>query len=370
MSASDTADEAPAGGAFDRTFAFARERSTRVVAGDGARACLPEHVSALEPDGVVLVHDRRVDGFAREVADSLGVRTRLPIEGGELCKQLVSVGRLSQALLDAGATRGTVLVGMGGGTVTDLVGLLGAVHLRGLRTVLCPTTTLGMCDAALGGKNGVDHGGLKNVIGTIRQPELVVADTDWLTTLDDLFYGEGLAEVVKMAAVLDADGFAWLERCADALAARDGAALATCVALACRLKMDVVVDDPDERDRRRWLNFGHTLGHALESVAGLGTGALRHGRAVALGMVAECRAARDVTPPEVTERLRVLLARLGLETTVPPALADAEQLWARARRDKKAAHGRLPHIVPDAIGRGVVRMLERSDLERALGTHE
>jgi len=352
---------------FDSTFAFARSASSRVVAGRGARRALAGLVDDLEPDGVALVFDRAVAPFANEIADELGARIRLPVVGGEACKQLVSVGTLAQALIDARATRGTVLVGMGGGTVTDLVGFLGAVHLRGLRTVLCPTTTLAMCDAALGGKNGVDHGGLKNTLGTIRQPAGVVADTEWLATLEPRFFEEGLAEVAKMAAVLDADAFERVEFLADAVAARDPAALDALVQVAIELKMGVVVGDETESDRRRWLNFGHTIGHALESLAGLGSraGALRHGRAVAIGMVAECRAAQGTTPPDALERLIALLVRLGLDPTVPGALRDPERVWTFAEQDKKAARGAVPMIVPDRIGSGVARELTREGLERA-----
>lgn len=355
---------------LDVTFEFVRRTTSRVVAGRGARRALAPLVEALRPDGVAVVFDRAVTGFAQELADELGARIRLPLVGGEACKQLVTVGTLAQALIDARATRGTVLVAVGGGTVTDLVGFLGAVHLRGLRTVLCPTTTLAMCDAALGGKNGVDHGGLKNTVGTIRQPDGVVADTDWLATLDQRFYEEGLAEVAKKAAVLDADAFERLEAIASAAAARDPEAVDALVHLAIELKMGVVVGDETESDRRRWLNFGHTIGHALESLAGLGSsaGSLRHGRAVALGMLAECRAAHDVTPAAVTQRLSDLLLRLGLDLDLPDALLDVDRLWSFAEQDKKASRGTLPMIVPDRIGNGVVRELRRDDLERALGT--
>lgn len=357
----ETGPSAPA--AFDANFAFARTLTSRVVVGRGVEPRVAELVGALDPDGVVVVHDRNVTPLGERIATAVGARLRLPVVGGEDLKRLQMVGHLSQALTDGGATRRTVLVGVGGGTVTDLMGLVASLHLRGLPLVLCPTTTLAMGDAALGGKNGVDHGGLKNVIGTFRQPDAVLADVDWLSTLLDVHYGEGLAEYVKQAAVLDAHGFERLEELANGLRTRDPEAVTEAVTLAVRTKMDVVVADETEGDRRRWLNFGHTIGHALESAAGM---SLRHGRAVAMGMLAECRAADDRVPSDVTERIAALLERLGLATQIPTHLRDVNRLWELARQDKKASSSSVPMIVPESIGRGVLVDLTRERLERAL----
>jgi 3-dehydroquinate synthase len=348
---------------LDATFAFTRTATSRVVVGRGVEPRIADLVGALAPDGVVVIHDRNVTPLGERIAAAVGARLRLPVVGGEDLKRLQMVGHLSQALSDGGATRRTVLVGVGGGTVTDLVGLVASLHLRGLPLVLCPTTTLAMGDAALGGKNGVDHAGLKNVIGTFRQPDAVLADVDWLATLLDVHYGEGLAEYVKQAAVLDAVGFARLEELADELRARDPLAVTEAVTHAVRTKMDVVVADEVEGDRRRWLNFGHTIGHALESAAGM---SLRHGRAVALGMLAECRAASDRVPHDVAERIAALLGRLGLATAIPSHLRDGDRLWSLAQQDKKATSSSVPMVVPERIGTGIVVDLTRARLERAL----
>ena len=218
-----------------------------------------------------------------------------------------------------------------------------------------------MCDASLGGKNGVDHGGLKNRLGTIRQPDAVVMDIDWLQTLPDELFLEGLVEVVKKAAVLDADRFDELERLAPALRAREEAATARAVQMAVEMKMAVVLADEREGDRRRTLNAGHTIGHALESLAG---GALRHGAAVAMGLVAECRAAG--VAPGVTARVEGLLRALGADTIVPVELRDAAQVWSLARRDKKATRGSVPMCVPSALGVAEMATLTHEALERAL----
>lgn len=348
---------------MDRRFDFVRASRSRIVVGNGIEAQLAPAVAALRPDGVVLVHDANLGALGARLAAQLDARATLPIAGGESCKRLGIAGELASALGRSGATRGTVLVALGGGTLTDLVGFTGAIYMRGLPTVFCPTTTLALCDAALGGKNGVDHDGQKNQLGTIQQPDLVFADLAWLHSLPSEQFREGLVEVVKKAAVLDAACFAQLEALAPALAAREGEATRQAVEMAITLKMGVVLADEREAGLRATLNFGHTIGHALESLSGE---TIRHGSAVAMGLVAECRAAGAIVPPEVTGRIAALLARLGVGTTIPRPFADPAALWTFAQKDKKARAGRVPMVVPSAIGTRTTVELTADALARAL----
>jgi 3-dehydroquinate synthase len=348
---------------MDQRFTFRHAAESRVRIGPGAEAELPAAVRALGADDAVVLCDPAVAALGARLGRALGARAVLPVAGGEDCKRLTVVGQLASELLRAGASRGTALVAVGGGSIGDVVGFLASIWLRGVPLVLCPTTTLALCDAALGGKNGVDHDGLKNLLGTVRQPALVLGDTDWLTTLPDAPFREGLVEVVKKAAVLDRERFAELERLAPYLFARREPALVAAIEMAVAMKMAVVLGDEVEQDRRRWLNAGHTIGHALESLA---AGALRHGECVAIGLVAECRAAADVVPAAVTARLAALLRALGVPTTLPPQFADAQALWALATKDKKVRQGRVPMVVPAAIGDGVVVDLTPARLAHAL----
>jgi 3-dehydroquinate synthetase len=348
-----------AGTRRERSYQIEDRQTSTVVVGHGARTELPRRVAELQPDGVFLVHDTAVADAAEEVARLVDARVSIPVAGGERAKDVAVLTQLAARLVAERASRRSLLVALGGGSLCDLVGFLGAIHLRGVATFLCPTTTLAACDAALGGKCGIDFAGLKNVLGVTRQSALVLCDTHWFETLPDELFREGLAEVVKMAAVLDAAAFERLERLASRLVAREPAALDEALEMAVDLKMSVVVADPFERDRRRWLNHGHTIGHALESAAGL---ALRHGQAVALGMVAECRAADS----PVVERVAALLAALGLPTEVPASLRDVSRLWPLVLSDKKASAGRVPMIVPVELGRGVVVELTPERLARAL----
>lgn len=346
---------------MDQRFVFRSEATSRVVLGDGVEARLPELIAGLRPDGVVVACDGGVTALAERIATAVGAAACVPVDPRPPVKSLAAVADLADRLHAAGATRATVLVAVGGGTLTDLAGFAASIYLRGLPCVLCPTTTLAMCDAALGGKNGVDHEGLKNRLGTIRQPELIVADVRWLHSLPDAMFHEGLVEVVKKAAVLDAENFAALEGAARALADRDAGATLSAVSMAVAMKMAVVLADEREHSRRRALNFGHTIGHAIESLA---AGHLRHGMAVAMGLVAECRAAG--VDDDVTDRIERLLFTIGVPVGIPPALADPERLWEFARRDKKAMHGSVPMFVPTRIGHGAAVELTPAGLRRAL----
>lgn len=329
--------------------------------GTGLETELPDVVQSLQPDGVVVVYDTALEATASRIGQAIGARAMLAVSEGDAAKRLAVVDRLAEELHAAQATRGTIMVAIGGGTLTDLAGFVASIYLRGIPFVSCPTTTLSMCDAALGGKNGVDHCGLKNRLGTIRQPDAIVMDTDWLQSLPDEMFLEGIVEVIKKAAVLDAERFAELEALAPALRARDPEATEKTVAMAVDMKMQVVVDDEREGDRRRALNAGHTIGHAIESLA---AGSVRHGHAVAQGMIAECRAAE--VDEAITTRIATLLHAIGVGTSTPDALCDPAALWDLARQDKKAMRGHVPMYVPRALGEGAIVDLTPEALDRAM----
>jgi len=328
---------------MDLHFDLTQTQHVSVLVDAGIEAKLPTLVQSLAPDGVVVVYDTALEGLAERIGESLGANTILPVEATETAKQLTVAGKLAEQLHAAKATRATVMVAVGGGTLTDLAGFVASIYLRGIPFVSCPTTTLAMCDAALGGKNGVDHCGLKNRLGTIRQPNAIVMDTDWLSTLPDEMFREGLVEVVKKAAVLDAGRFAELE------------------SLAVDMKMKVVLEDEREGDRRRALNAGHTIGHAIEALA---AGSIRHGHAVAMGMLAECRAAN--VDDAIIKRIATLLRAIGVQTTTPAHLADVTKLWDLAQQDKKAMRGHVPMYVPTALGKGTIVDLTPESLAYAM----
>lgn len=275
----------------------------------------------------------------------------LEVEDGEPAKTVATAERLWNDMLAAGGKRDSRVLAFGGGSVGDLAGFAAGCFLRGLEFAQLPTTLLAQVDAAIGGKTGVDLPGGKNTVGLFHHPAFVVCDTGVLPTLPRGELRSGLVEVVKMAALLDPDLLARVEERLDLLLAGDAAELEPVVAAAAAAKIAVVERDPDEQGDRKLLNFGHTLGHAIESACGYA--GLRHGEAVAYGMLFALRPAvrRGLDPGErgLAERLRRLLARFGLPA-LPPL--DPDDLVARMARDKKARESGLVWVLPAELGRG------------------
>ncbi len=271
------------------------------------------------------------------------------IPDGERFKTLPTVGRVYEALIRAGADRSSVLVALGGGVIGDVAGFAAATYLRGIRFVQIPTTLLAQVDSAIGGKTGVNHPLGKNLVGAFHTPRLVVVDPQVLATLPRREFRAGLYEVVKYGVIGSAMLFAKLGESLTALFARDAAALTAIVTESCRIKAEVVSADEHESGPRRVLNFGHTIGHALEAVTKYRR--LRHGEAVAYGMMAAVRlgTARGVTPPEVRDAVVRVITQMG---PLPP-IADltSREVIAAIGRDKKIVAGTLHFVAATSIGR-------------------
>src|SRR5690606_10468040 len=245
--------------------------------------------------------------------------------------------------------RDATVLALGGGVIGDLAGFAAACWMRGIDFVQMPTTLLAMVDSSVGGKTGVNLPAGKNLVGAFHQPRAVVADTSTLATLPAREYRAGLAEVVKYGAIGDPAFFAWLERDADALAARAPGAVVRAIAASCRHKAAVVARDEFEQGERALLNFGHTFGHALETADGYR--GLLHGEAVAIGMLLAARlsTALGLATAADADRLGALLGRLGLP--VAPPAHDPAELVALMRLDKKNLGGRLRLVLWRGIGR-------------------
>ena len=284
------------------------------------------------------------------------------VPDGETEKTLATLGRLFDVFLGARIERATPLVAVGGGVVGDLTGFAGATLLRGLPVVQVPTTLLAQVDAAIGGKTAVDHPAGKNLIGAFHQPRLVLADVGLLATLPRRELLAGLAEVVKYGVIGDTALFARIERDPDALVTGDPAALVAVVASCARQKAAVVAaDEREERGERAVLNFGHTVGHAVETATGYGR--LLHGEAVAIGMVAAARVSRSlgVCSAETIDRVRRMLVRLGLPVELPSDVSAAA-LVAAMQADKKSAGGRIRFVAVEEVGRVRLVSLTAQDI--------
>ena len=306
------------------------------------------------------VPDRHCGAAARHLLETAGAARIETIEvpDGEAAKTVESAASVWREMLERGGKRDSRLVTLGGGSVGDLGGFVAACFLRGIDYIQIPTTLLAQVDASVGGKTGVDLPGGKNTVGAFHHPRFVLADIDSLSTLPVGELRAGLFEVVKMAALLDLELLDRAEESLERLLAGDADALTPVVAASIQAKLDVVEADLEEGDRRRLLNFGHTLGHAIE--AEFGYRGLRHGDAVAHGMRFVLRLALGRgLDPEFAERFSRLIDRMR-----PPDLAaverdmgvhlEVDRLFAAMGRDKKARESGLVWILPAAPGRGEI----------------
>ena len=305
---------------------------------------------------VLVISDGNVaPRYLQRVLDRLGERSvaTFVLPAGEAEKNL---SRFSEALTELariGASRDATVLALGGGVVGDLAGFVAACWMRGIAFIQLPTTLLAMVDSSVGGKTAVDLPQGKNLVGAFHQPAAVIADTATLATLPARELSAGLAEVVKYGALGDAEFFAWLEAHAEALLAREPAAIATAIERSCRHKAAIVARDETEQGERALLNLGHSFGHALETADAYG--GLLHGEAVAIGMVlaAQLSSRMGMAPAQDAERLATLLQHMNLPTTLPSG-ADPAQLLALMRLDKKNLSGRLRLILWHGLGRACI----------------
>lgn len=277
----------------------------------------------------------------------------ITVPAGEASKSLDQLTAIYDQLIALRHERGAAILALGGGVVGDLAGFVAATYLRGVPVIQIPTTLLAMVDSAIGGKTGINHPQAKNAIGAFYQPRAILIDPTVLLTLADRIYREGWGEIVKYGIGLDADLFADLEAQGAQLLRRDLGCLTPIIARCARIKAAIISADEREGGQRILLNYGHTIGHALEAVSGFGT--LLHGEAVFLGMAVAARiAARlGMIPPEVVARQDALCAIFQ-----PPSLPERitpEAIFAATRLDKKAHGGRVQWVLPTRIGASTTR---------------
>lgn len=267
---------------------------------------------------------------------------------GEWNKTSDEWAKLSEALVRAGLGRDSALIALGGGVTGDLGGFVAATYLRGIPVVHVPTSLLAMIDSSVGGKAGVDTEAGKNLIGAFHHPAHVLIDPELLITLPAHHVPAGLAEAIKAGAVADAELFEWIEARAEALVSRDLDVIGELIARAVRIKAAIVARDPGEHGERAVLNFGHTVGHALELLFGYG---LLHGEAVACGMRVEARLGESfgVTDPGTATRLEAVLDACGLDNRAEEERRP-DEIWRVAARDKKARGGALRCVFLQGAG--------------------
>jgi 3-dehydroquinate synthase len=310
-------------------------------------AYCPAHRYALITDSIVeALHATRLQERLR--AHGMAVDL-LSFPAGEANKTRNSWAALSDRMLELGMGRDAAVLAFGGGVVGDLAGFVAATYLRGVPYVQIPTTLLAMIDSSVGGKTGVDTRAGKNLIGAFHQPRVVLADPGFLDTLPRRELAAGLAEAVKHGAIADAGYFDWIESRVERVLDREAAALSHLIERSVRIKADTVARDERESGPRMALNFGHTLGHAIEALSGY---ELLHGEAISIGMVLEARAGEvaGITEPGTARRLASVLSAAGLPTKMPDSMSGRAVLEL-TRGDKKARAGAVEYALIEAIGR-------------------
>jgi len=292
--------------------------------------------------------------YGRRAVESLaaaGIAAEIfEFPAGEANKNLTSFSALIDALLGMSPAidRDALVVAVGGGVLGDMAGYVAASTLRGLRWLQCPTSLLADVDASVGGKTGINHAAGKNLIGAFHQPSGVLIDVETLKTLPAEDLTGGLAECVKHGVIRDAELLDFIDANAEAIGDCQSQVMCELVARNVAIKAAVVGADERESATRAHLNFGHTVGHAIETIAGYGV--ISHGQAVSLGMIAanEMAVARGLIQPQDAARVRRLLEKLGLRTACEGL--DAAEVWQVMQHDKKARGGKVRMILPTALG--------------------
>lgn len=305
---------------------------------------------------VVVITDANID---RLYPDLVRRYEHIIIGGGEANKSLATVATIYDRLMAMGVDRATFILGIGGGIVTDVAGFVAATYMRGLDFGFISTTLLGQVDASIGGKNGVNVADYKNMVGTIVHPRFVISDVEMLRTLPMRELRAGMAEVVKSAIIGDAELFDYIDSCATDELYHSTEQMQSIVLRAVRVKASIVEADEREAGLRRLLNLGHTIGHAVEK----STREVNHGEAVAMGlaMVAKAAAKGGMLSSYEAQRIESLLCRLGFATEPSVPLSA---IMRAVRHDKKREDNLLRVVIPEAIGRCVVRKMPIEEFER------
>lgn len=352
------------------------ERSYDIIIGQGALAQAGELMAPLlrRPRIIIVTDENVAPLYAKPLEDALAAQNiatqRIVLPAGEKTKSFAGLEQLTDALFALTPDRFTTLVALGGGVIGDITGFAASILLRGVDFVQVPTTLLAQVDSAVGGKTGINTKHGKNLIGSFYQPRLVIADIATFASLPKRELLAGYAEVVKYGVINDASFFAWLEQNGELALAGDKKALIHTVRESCKAKADIVGQDERESGLRALLNFGHTLGHALEAETGFGA-ELLHGESVAIGMVLAMRLSvmRGLCKKEDFDRLSAHLSKTGLPVSPLDIRKqwDAQALICHCYQDKKARDGGLTFVLAEKIGKtNIFHDVKKDELEALL----
>ena len=333
----------PAGGNFDGVYYF-----------DTSFAYLEQVVNKQQ---TIIITDANVFENHHQLLNSWQT---IVIPVGEEHKQQSTVDFIIGELISRNADRNTFIIGVGGGVVTDITGYAASIYMRGLRFGFVPTTMLAMVDASIGGKNGVDVGVYKNLVGLIKQPQFLLFDYSLLKTLPHEQWVNGFAEIIKHACIKDAELFALLEEQSIGNFQTDKNKLAALVEKNVQIKTKVVVNDEFEKGDRKLLNFGHTVGHAIENIY-----RVPHGHAVSIGMVTACKLSESINqfPSSETKKIRTVIEKYHLPAQFN---FDKQKIWEVLTMDKKRAGNSMNFVLLNKIGEAFIQPIAMSELENLI----
>ena len=341
----------------------AKSKSYEITVGEDTLFLLPEILDRVAPKAsIALFSDSNVYALygkrAEELLDSAGrEHSSFVIPAGEGSKTPETLFSFLEFMADNGFTRSDCVVALGGGVVGDVGGFAASIYQRGIKVVQIPTTVLAMSDSSVGGKTAVDLKAGKNLAGTFWQPDAVICDLSLSKTLPQNIFRDGCAEIIKYGVIIDAEMFERLESGIDSC-------FEYAVTRSIEIKRDIVEADENDKGVRGLLNFGHTLGHAVEKLSGYG---ISHGSAVAIGMVAACRIAAKIGLCDITDRVNGLLVSYGFDTAMP---YSAEQLSSALRSDKKRSGDSITLILPEKLGKCILYPTTLKEVDRLLSETE
>jgi len=311
--------------------------------------------SSLEKSNTVIITDENV--FAHYSKKFKNYST-IVLKAGEEFKIQATVDSIVEQLFHYGANRATILVGVGGGVITDITGYVASIYMRGINFGFVPTTLLALVDASIGGKNGIDVGVYKNMVGTINQPQFILYDYSFLNTLPEVEWQNGFTEIIKHACIKDAIMYNELQSYSLKYYQTKKQILSLLIEKNAMLKTKIVAKDVNERGDRKLLNFGHTLGHALENQY-----KLSHGQAISIGMVFASRMSQQLLGFKQTDELINLLEQYGLPTNV---LFNKKKVFEVLMMDKKREKDFVKFILLEKIGKAVIKEISLAEIKEAL----
>lgn len=352
---------------------FTEKKESRIIIKEGIVDDVGRYLTSLSEKKEVFIvtnplvkhlhGEKLICGFSR-----YGIHSKfIEIPDGEKYKSLSTASGIYDLLLKEKADRTTTLISFGGGVIGDLAGFIASTYMRGIPLIHIPTSLLAQVDSSIGGKVAVNHPMAKNIIGSFYHPQAIFIDPLVLKTLPLEHLRNGLVEIIKISIIDSPSLFERLDMVIPRALDKDMEVLKTIISDAVKLKVQVVLKDPKEKNQRKYLNFGHSIGHALETIFGYQK--LTHGEAVALGMVIETKISRfrGICTTDLEKKIKNIIKKLNISFKIAPKSINNENIWETIAFDKKNKHGRICFTLPEEIGEvNIIEDINKKEVVNAL----